>query len=96
MDLSVIHQIEYLANKLFTEFPPEFQTTILIEEMSELTKVLCKIRLGKFDRNALSEEFTHVCISLAVVQKLLHIQPADMQEQIKSKLNEYGWDSNNQ
>jgi len=43
----------------------ELQFDVLIEEMSELTKEICKMRRGKDNRNEIAEEIADVEIILA-------------------------------
>lgn len=57
--------------------------------MSELTKVLCKIQRGKFNRGKLNEEFTHVRVSCEVIRRLMNIQSKDISAEVKEKLAEY-------
>lgn len=86
---SVEEDIQNLVNEILTQFGPQHQAIILIEEMSELTKVLCKIQRGKFNRGKLNEEFTHVQVSCEVIRKLMDIKNRDVREQVRAKLQEY-------
>lgn len=81
--------IENLANYIIETFGPQHQAVILIEEMSELTKVLCKIQRGKFDRGKLNEEFSHVQVSCEVIRRIMAIKNEDVTEQVRLKLLEY-------
>lgn len=85
-------QIQDLAQTILYKFGPQQQAVILIEEMSELTQVLCKMQRGKFDRAKLNEELTHVRVSCAVIQLLLQISPSDISQQVKEKLVAYADD----
>lgn len=85
-------QIHYLAQTILHKFGPQQQAVILIEEMSELIQVLCKMQRGEFDRAKLNEEYTHVRISCAVIQLLLQISPSDISQQVKEKLAAYADD----
>lgn len=85
-------QIQDLAQIILHKFGPQHQAVILVEEMSELIQVLCKMQRGKFDRAKLNEEFTHVRVSCAVIQLLLQISPSDISQQVKEKLAAYAED----
>lgn len=82
-------EIDDLVNTVLEKFGPSHQAIILIEEMSELTKVLCKIQRGKFERGKLNEEFSHVQISCEVIRRIMQIQHEDVSEQVRTKLQEY-------
>lgn len=82
-------KIKKLARHVLKKFGPAHQTTILIEEMAELTKVLCKLQRGKFNRENLVEEYAHVRISCQVIELLLDIQDTDIRAQVEAKLRAY-------
>ena len=88
------HQVENaaldeLAATILRKFGPQHQACILIEEMSELTKVLCKIQRGKFERGKLVAEFTHVRASCEVIRRIMAIDETDVSAEVRAKLNEY-------
>lgn len=82
-------KVRKLARRILKKFGPAHQATILIEEMAELTKVLCKMQRGRFDREKLSEEYAHVQVSCQVIELLLDIRDADIREQVEAKLRAY-------
>ena len=82
-------EIDELVNVIINKFGPQHQACVLIEEMSELTKVLCKIQRGKFVKGKLNEEFTHVQVSCEVIRRLMAIKNQDISEQVRLKLQEY-------
>ena len=67
-------------NKIYDEaidfFGLESQKIMLIEEMSELTKELCKELRGRGDVEHLSDELADVEIMLAQVKKIYNISDA--------------------
>ena len=91
-DQEIQMQIDTLVGTILDKFGPQHQACILIEEMSELTKVLCKIQRGKFNKGKLNEEFTHVQVSCEVIRRLMAIKNADISEQVRLKLEEYASD----
>lgn len=82
-------EIQALVDVILEKNGPQQQAIILIEEMSELTKVLCKIQRGKFSHGKLNEEFTHVRVSCEVIRRLMGIRSADVTAEVKAKLAEY-------
>lgn len=86
---NVEREIDQLVNVILEQNGPQHQAVILIEEMSELTKVLCKIQRGKFQRGKLNEEFAHVQVSCEVIRRIMQIQDSDIADQVKAKLAEY-------
>lgn len=82
-------EIQRLVDVILEKNGPQQQAVILIEEMSKLTKVLCKIQRGKFNRGKLNEEFTHIRVSCKVIRRIMGIQNADVTAEVKAKLREY-------
>lgn len=78
-----------LVELILRENGPQLQSVILIEEMAELIQVLCKLQRGKFDRDRLSEEFTHVKISCEVIRRVMGIADGDVSREVRAKLAEY-------
>lgn len=73
----------------------EDQINICIEEMSELTKELCKYKRGRKNREQLAEEIADVKITLAQMQMLFDCTD-EVQEWIAKKLRRLEgrlWDS---
>lgn len=82
-------EIQKLVDVILEKNGPQQQAVILIEEMAELTHVLCKIQRGKFDRGKLNEEFTHVRVSCEVIRRVMGVQTPDVTAEVKAKLAEY-------
>ena len=55
---------------------PEAQTMMAVEEMSELTKEICKIWRGKIDREALADEIADVTIMLEQLRLIYNVHDA--------------------
>jgi hypothetical protein len=77
-----------------TLFDIDYETTICIEEMSELTKVLCKHKrkikfsqYDKFNKDKLYEELSHVEISLIICKYLLDIDENILNEAILKRIS---------
>lgn len=82
-------EIQKLIDVILEKNGPQQQAVILIEEMAELTHVLCKIQRGKFDRGKLNEEFTHVRVSCEVIRRVMGVRTPDVTAEVKAKLAEY-------
>ena len=80
-----------LVSKSVDNFDKSTQDLILIEEMSELTKELLKRRRGKHNDECIKEELTHVLISLHVMKTIFNITDEDIENEVKKKLEKYGW-----
>ena len=99
------NEIEYPERKVVYEtalqvFGIETQTVKAVEEMSELTKELCKLRLGKHDMEALADEIADVTIMMeqlrlmydlnAAVCKRMDEKILRLQGKVRSELREWG------
>ena len=54
----------------------DLQTMMAVEEMSELTKEICKIKRGKMDMNALADEIADVTIMLEQLREIYGLNDA--------------------
>lgn len=54
----------------------DLQTMIAVEEMSELTKEICKIKRGKMDLDALADEIADVTIMLEQLREIYGLNDA--------------------
>lgn len=54
----------------------DLQTMMAVEEMSELTKEICKIKRGKMDLDALSDEIADVTIMLEQLREIYGLNDA--------------------
>ena len=52
------------------------QTMMAVEEMSELTKEICKIKRGKIDLDALADEIADVTIMLEQLREIYGLNDA--------------------
>lgn len=78
----------------------EAQTMMAIEEMSELTKELCKLRRGKWDMEALADEIADVTIMLEQLRLMYDLNAAvcrhmdakvlRLQGKVRAELKEWG------
>ena len=82
-----------LVSKCVENFDQSTQDLILIEEMSELIKELLKRRRGVKNDDCIKEELSHVLISLHVVKTVLGVTDEDVEDQVKKKLEKYGWNA---
>ena len=77
-------QIEIL-NKLVQKYGDK-QITICIEEMSELTKELCKNIRGHYNLNNIYEEMADVYITLTQMQILFGMDVEVLEDMINKKI----------
>lgn len=84
--------IDRCADMAIELFEHSTQDLILIEEMSELTKALLKLRRGKSSMNEIAEEMAHVLISVEVVRRILGIEDVALEREACKKLNKYGYE----
>ena len=75
------NRVEYPERKAIYEtalqvYGMEAQTMMAIEEMSELTKELCKLRRGKWDMEALADEIADVTIMLEQLRLMYDLNAA--------------------
>lgn len=77
-------QIEIL-NKLVQKYGDK-QIIICIEEMSELTKELCKNLRGYYNLDKIYEEMADVYITLAQMQILLQMESDSLEYMINKKI----------
>ena len=63
------------------------QITICIEEMSELTKELCKHNRGSNNYPNIIEEIADVYITLKQIEILFKIEREEIEEEINYKIN---------
>lgn len=54
----------------------DLQTMMAVEEMSELTKEICKIKRGKMDLDALADEIADVTIMLEQLREIYGLNDA--------------------
>ena len=87
------HEIDELVRTILRQNGTQLQAIILIEEMAELIQVLCKMQRGKFDREKLSEEFTHIKVNSEVIRRVMDIADEDVRAQVRAKLAEYAADA---
>lgn len=93
--MSEIHKranIDRCADMAIELFEHSTQDLILIEEMSELTKALLKLRRGKSSMNEIAEEMAHVLISVEVVRRILGIEDGALEKEACKKLSKYGYE----
>lgn len=65
---------EKILWKALNVFGPEMQITVCVEEMSELTKELCKAKRGSENRKNIAEEIADVRIMLDQMEMLFSIK----------------------
>ncbi len=63
------------------------QLDMCIEEMSELTKEICKFKRDKLDRNHIIEEIVDVEIMLEQLKFMLHVEGYELDNFRESKIN---------
>ncbi len=87
---TVSDRIDDLAGLIVRKYDPTKQANVLIEEMSELTKVLCKLQRDIPCRDELNEEFTHVLVSCEVIRRVMGIRDEAVLDEVERKLRKYG------
>lgn len=65
---------EMILQKAIDTYGAEAQEWMVIEEMSELAKEICKNKRGKDNRNEIAEEIADVKIMLAQLEMIFGIQ----------------------
>jgi hypothetical protein len=90
MDDDLVKEISEIA-KMLNDVG--YETVILVEEMSELTKVMCKLQrkimfpsYDKYKKDNVYEEMSHVIISLEICKRLLDIDDNVLNETIRERL----------
>lgn len=63
------------------------QLTMCIEEMSELTKELCKYHRGSYYRNSILEEVTDVLITIEQLKIIFELKEVEIQRVIDNKID---------
>ena len=63
-----------LLQRAITKWGEDAQTKMVLEEMSELQKEICKLWRGKDNRDAIAEEVADVVIMLDQLELMLDIQ----------------------
>ena len=68
-----------ILNEAIRHYGADLQVTVAIEEMSELTKELCKRKRGKINYADLSGEIADVSIMLEQLEIMFEISPATIE-----------------
>ncbi|MGL5764144.1 MAG: MazG-like family protein [Sarcina sp.] len=89
MDQSIVNLIEEykLTDKL--DALGKNQDIKLVEEMSELTKEICKIANGGTDMVKVINEYADVIITMYTFAKRYNISVADIYDAVESKLKRF-------
>ena len=74
-------------NKSIEKHGKQMQFNVCIEEMSELTKELCKNMRGFENEDMITEELADVYIMLENVKIICGIKDKDIQREVNFKLN---------
>lgn len=74
-------------NKSIEKHGKQMQFNVCIEEMSELTKELCKSMRGFENEDMITEELADVYIMLENVKNICGIKDKDIQREVNFKLN---------
>lgn len=95
IDLNILNDL--VTNILHT-FDPDEQSDILQEECAELIKAISKCKRAK-DKieykkglDNMTEEISHVLISISVICRLFPIDKSDILFEINKKCKKYGFD----
>ena len=67
-------------------FGEDIQLTVAVEELSELTKEICKYKRGNNNKSEILEEMADCYIVLAELQKIFKIDSNDLNNMIKYKI----------
>lgn len=76
-----------VINKSIAKHGKQMQFNVCIEEMSELTKELCKNMRGFENEDMITEELADVYIMLENVKIICGIKDKDIQREVNFKLN---------
>ena len=75
-----------IFNKAISTYGEKAQKLMAIEEMSELTKEICKDFRGKLDREHLIEEMTDVLITMDQMMIMYEISVNEIKQMREGKL----------
>lgn len=78
--------IETIIQKAIDTYGYDLQKQVAIEEMSELTKEICKDFRGKGNREHILEEIVDVSIMLEQLQIMYDISTSEMLRAVESKV----------
>ena len=70
----------------------DLQTMMAVEEMSELTKEICKIKRGKIDLDALADEIADVTIMLEQLREIYGLNDAVHDDATRKRAEPYPLD----
>ncbi len=73
--------------KAINKYGVNAQLDMCIEEMSELTKEICKYKRGQHDHDAIVEEMADVYIMLEQLQMMMVIDPEELNNMIFKKVD---------
>lgn len=76
-----------IFNKAISTYGEKAQKLMAIEEMSELTKEICKDFRGKMDREHLIEEMADVTITIDQLMIMYEISGDEIQQMRERKIN---------
>lgn len=76
-----------ILKKAIQEYGAFAQLDMIIEEMSELTKEICKNKRGKDNRSAIVEEMADVYIMLKQLEIIFSIDEDEINEAIDFKVD---------
>lgn len=68
-----------------THYGAEMQTTVCMEELSELIQAISKEKRGQSDKSHLTEEVADVIISIEILKQIYSIDDTDIQSWIDLK-----------
>lgn len=92
--LTCVNQ-DFVSDCINNRFQSFGQENILIEEMAELTKAICKKRRADYEGQsthaAVVEEMAHVLCSIEIVAKVWNITSGDIRKEINKKCEKYGF-----
>lgn len=78
--------VETVIQKAIDTYGYDLQKQVAIEEMSELTKEICKDFRGKGNREHILEEIVDVSIMLEQLQIMYDISSSEMLRAVESKV----------
>ena len=84
--MSAMSKRERIERWAIAQYGTEAQQWMVIEEMSELAKEICKIRRGKQEFHHLAEEIADVSIMLDQLQYMFELE-SEVKNQIRWKIN---------
>lgn len=80
-----MHELNSFLKEVIEHYTPVHQLDIAIEEMSELTKEICKYKRGFDNRESIIEEIADVIIMMEQLRVIFDVEDDDLKKYIDFK-----------